>query len=129
MCLLAEKLPDFQLSDVVASLTREQRSPTVAPGRARYGGTAPRQGKRPRVASPGLSPSGKEPRVEEEEESSSQGEVEDEVSTSKGENSTNENEQSTGDQDKNVTVRKNKQKDQEWFSTYQPSNKISEHAC
>ena len=98
MCLLTENLPDFQLSDVVASLTREQRSPTVAPGRARYGGTAPRQGKRPRV---------------EEEEGSSQGEVEDEVSTNKGENSTNENEQSTGDQDKNVTVRKNKQKDQE----------------
>ena len=82
----------------------------MAPGRARYGGTAPRQGKRPRVASPGLSPSGKEPRVE-DEEGSSQGEVEDEVSTSEGENSTNKNEQSTRDQDKNVTVRKNKQKD------------------
>ena len=69
------------------------------PGRARYGGTAPRQGKRQRVASPGLSPSGKEPRVE-EEEGSSQGEVEDEVSTSDGENSTKENKQSFRDQEK-----------------------------
>ena len=71
------------------------------------------------LASPGLSPSGKEPRVE-EEEGGSQGEVEDEVSTSEGENSTsefenstNESEQSTRDQDKNVTVRKNKEKAQE----------------
>ena len=60
-----ENLPDFQLSEVAATLAREQRSPTMAPGRARYGGTAPRTGKRLRVASPGLSPNGKEARVDE----------------------------------------------------------------
>ena len=103
--LEAEALPDFQLSDVSAALAREQRSPTVAPGRARYGGTAPRQGKRLRVASPGLSPSGKEPRVE-EEEGGSQEDGEDEMSTS-------DSEKSISEQDKNVTVRKNKKKTQE----------------
>ena len=103
--LEAESLPDFQLSDVSAALAREQRSPTIAPGRARYGGTAPRQGKRLRVASPGLSPSGKEPRVE-EEEGGSQEDGEDETSTS-------DSEKSISEQDKNVTVRKNKKKTQE----------------
>ena len=105
MCLLAENLPDFQLSGVVASLTREQRSPTVAPGRARYGGTAARQGKRLRVASPGLSPSGKEPRVEEEEG----GSQEDEEHT----DSSSESEASISKGDKNVTTRKNIQKSNE----------------
>ena len=85
-----------------AALAREQRFPTVAPGRARYGGTAPRQGKRLRVASPGLSPSGKEPRVEEEEG----GSQEDEEHT----DSSRESGASISKGDKNVTTRKNIQK-------------------
>ena len=103
--LEAESLPDFQLSDVSAALAREQRSPTTAPGRARYGGTAPRQGKRLRVASPGLSPSGKEPRVE-EEEGCSEEDGEDEINTS-------DSEKTISEQDKNVTVRKNEKKNKE----------------
>ena len=106
--LEAECLPDFQLSDVTAALAREQRSPTVAPGRARYGGTAPRQGKRLRVASPGLSPSGKEPRVEGEEgeEGSLQEDGEDTDSSIDIETRNNK-------KDKNVTARKNKQVSQQ----------------
>ena len=85
-----ENLPGFQLSEVTAELAREQRSPTMAPGRARYGGTAPRQGKRLRVASPGLSPSGKEARVEE-------------MRTSEGEDI-------SSDIERNVTERRSRQK-------------------
>ena len=103
--LESECLPDFQLSDLPASLAREQRSPTMAPGRARYGGTAARQGKRLRVASPGLSPSGKEPRVE-EEEGGSQEDKEETDSRSKSKDSISKS-------DKNVTTRKNIQKSKE----------------
>ena len=78
---------------------------TTAPGRARYGGTAPRQGKRLRVASPGLSPSGKEPRVEEEEGRSEE--------DGKDETSTSNSEKTISQQDKNVTVRKNEKKTKE----------------
>ena len=99
--LETENLPSFQLSDLPAVLTREQRSPTLAPGRARYGGTAPRQGKRLRVASPGLSPSGKEPRVEGEAGNTTDEEEEVEGS---------EIERGTRGQDKNVTARRSKQK-------------------
>ena len=54
------------------------------------------------MASPGLSPSGKEPRVEEEEGDS----LEDEEDT----NSSSESETSISKGDKNVTTRKNIQK-------------------
>ena len=103
--LEAEALPDFQLSDLSAALAREQRSPTVAPGRARYGGTASRQGKRLRVASPGLSPCGKELRVEVEEGGSQEDGADMDCSTESG--------TSISNRDKNVMARKNKQKSQE----------------
>ena len=105
--LEAEALPDFQLSDVSAALARVQRSPTVAPGRARYGGTAARQGKRLRVASPGLSPSAKEPRVEGEE-----GDSLEDMEDVEGEMSTSEGEERISEQDTNVTVRKSKKNTQ-----------------
>jgi hypothetical protein len=106
VALEKENLPEFQLSDTVAALAREQRSPTQAPGRARYGGTAPRAEKRPLEASPGLSPSAKEMRPEVGVDGG-QGDGDDEKSISEDENYSRSN------QDKNVTARKNKQKARE----------------
>jgi hypothetical protein len=68
-----ENLPSFQLSPTVVSLQREVRSPTLAPGRARYGGAA--DGKRPLAASPGHSPARKEPRTAQEGEDGAPEEV------------------------------------------------------
>jgi hypothetical protein len=97
--LAAESLPGFQLSDVTAALAWEQRSPTMAPGRARYGGTAARQGKRPLAASPGLSPRGKEQRLGEESDGGHGAREADEVYNA--------------GEDRNVTARKDKKKSQE----------------
>ena len=102
--LEAECLSHFQLSDLPASLAREQRFPTVAPGRATTEARRPGRA-RVRVASPGLSPSGKEPRVE-EEEGGSQEDKEDTDSSS-------ESEAGISKDDKNVTTRKNIQKSKE----------------
>ena len=102
VCLERENLPGFQLADLPAVLAMEQRSPTVAPGRARYGGTAPREGKRMCVASPGLSPNNKEARVE-GGMGSGLGDVE-------GEDCTSETQNGTSDLDRNVTARRSRQK-------------------
>ena len=53
-------LPDFQISSSLKVLDREVRSPTLAPGRARYGGAGARKEKRLLSVSPGHSPSSKQ---------------------------------------------------------------------
>ena len=58
-------LPDFQVSGQWAGPSREVRSPTQAPGRQRYGGTAGRSEKRALSASPGHSPLNKQSKQDE----------------------------------------------------------------
>jgi hypothetical protein len=100
-----ENLPDFLLSDTVAALAREQRSPTQAPGRARYGGTAPRE-KRTLEASPGLSPLRKEPRTNPEATGDGQGTEGSSEEQISGEDERDSDDETIKNNEDNITGRK-----------------------
>ena len=59
-------LPDFQISASLKVLDRGEKSPTLAPGRARYGGAGARSEKRSLSTSPGHSPINKQSKVSDE---------------------------------------------------------------
>ena len=61
--VLLTNLPGFQTSSSLKILDRGVRSPTLAPGRARYGGAGVRKEKRPLSSSPGHSPNNKQSKI------------------------------------------------------------------